>query len=190
MTKEEWQAIRDHDASYDGKFYYTIKRTRKICCPSCSLEKGCTPLNVVIFRTFEEARERGYHACRCCHPERIVCGDPKTELAEEAKEYLKEHYTDKFDLESLADALHINKFYLVRTFRENTGFTLLAYHSSLRCDAAKQLLQKLELSISYIGSVTGFSSASHFSQVFRKMTGKSPREYRREYLNSLDAIAL
>ncbi|MBR0051577.1 MAG: hypothetical protein IJP57_06465, partial [Firmicutes bacterium] len=35
LTKEQWLAIKNNDKAYDGKFYYALKRSKKVCRPSC-----------------------------------------------------------------------------------------------------------------------------------------------------------
>ena len=80
----------------------------------------------------------------------------------------------------------MDKSYLLRTFKEATGRTLLEYHNCVRCEAAKELLTRPELTISFVASAVGYVSASHFTQVFRRHTGKTPSQYRSDYLESLD----
>lgn len=110
----------------------------------------------------------------------------KHELVQNAKSYIEAHCTEKFSLKALSGALYINGSYLLRTFKENTGCTLLWYHNHMRCERAKEMLEKNELSISDVGEKAGFTSSSHFSRIFKKMEGMSPSEYRSEYLCSLN----
>ena len=185
MTKEQWQAIKNKDSSYDGKFFYVLRSTGTICRPSCE-KKIAEPKNVIIFESLEEALAAGYHTCRKCRPELDEWKGVRNELAEAAASYIKEHYTEDFSLDTLADSLHINKFYLLRTFKEITGDTLLAYHNKYRCEIAKKELEAPERPMSYIAFKTGFNSASHFTRVFVKVTGMTPSQYRKEYLKKID----
>jgi len=93
---------------------------------------------------------------------------------------------EKFSLDELAGELHTDRSYLARTFKAVTGQTPLAFHNGVRSDAAKELLKNSELSVSYIASAVGYVSASHFTQVFRKLNGMTPSEWRSAYLRSLD----
>lgn len=106
----------------------------------------------------------------------------KKNLTENAKAYLQAHYLEKFSLDQVADALFINKNYLARVFKETTGHTLLWYHNSLRCEAAKRLLQEDGDSLATVAYKTGFASASHFSRIFKHFVGCTPTEYRRNQL--------
>ena len=99
-------------------------------------------------------------------------------LALAAKAYIDQHYAEKFTLQGLADALFVNASYLSRVFKSRTGKTLLWYHNHARCEAAKRLLSRPDISISRAGELAGFVSSSHFSHIFKKMTGTTPTEYR------------
>ena len=107
-------------------------------------------------------------------------------LCAAAQAYMEAHSAEKFSLDEMAKALFVNGSYLMRAFKRHTGTTPLSYHHMIRCQKAKELLQKPELSIGYIASEVGYVSASHFTQVFRKVTGQTPSRYRATYLRSLD----
>ena len=103
------------------------------------------------------------------------CG---TELTRGAKAYITAHSREKFSLQAVADALYINKSYLLRQFKAHTGCTLLGYHNQVRCEQAAQMLADTKLSISEVGEAVGFVSSSHFTHVFKKTVGMTPTEYR------------
>ena len=104
--------------------------------------------------------------------------DSGQQLVQAAKEYISLHSSEKFSLQALADALYVNKSYLLRLFKARTGDTLLSYHNRVRCEQAKQMLSDTELSISEVGGAVGFVTSSHFTHVFKKIVGITPTEYR------------
>lgn len=106
----------------------------------------------------------------------------KEKLTEQALEYLDTHYTEPFSLDDIAAALFVNKNYLARTFKETTGSTLLQHHNRLRCAKARELLKDPNYTIAVVAFRSGFSSASHFSRIFREYEGVTPSEYRRNCL--------
>ena len=53
----------------------------------------------------------------------------RRELANAAEQLVRERYTQKFSLDALADAVHVDKSYLLRTFKKMKGTTLLAFHN-------------------------------------------------------------
>ena len=102
-------------------------------------------------------------------------------LTKAAIAYLEMHSTEKFSLQEIAASLYVNGCYLLRTFRQQTGVTLLHCHHSIRCEKAKELLTGTDQSISGIGETVGYISSSHFSHIFRKMVGCTPTEYRKAH---------
>jgi len=104
--------------------------------------------------------------------------EPRNSLVPEAEAFIRMHFADKFSLTEIAGTLHVNACYLTRVYKACTGRTLLWYHHYVRCEKAKELLANQELHISQVGELVGFVSSAHFSHIFRKMTGVSPREYR------------
>ena len=185
LTKEQWLAIKNHDASCDGQFYFAVRGGKTFCRPSCP-SKSCTPKNVVLLASLDEATERGYRPCSRCHPELEHWEGAKAELAHAAEKLLGARYMDKFSLDTLAGELHTEKSYLARTFKSVTGQTLLEYHNRVRCEIARELLMNPELSVSYIASKVGYVSASHFTQLFRRIYGVTPTQFRDDYLKSLE----
>jgi transcriptional regulator GlxA family with amidase domain len=62
-------------------------------------------------------------------------------------------------------------------FKQHTGETPMNYIIRLRIDKAKQMLLRQQASTTQVALECGFTSLSHFSNVFKKLTGKSPREF-------------
>ena len=185
MTREQWEAIKNRDKNYDGVFFYGLKTTHHICRPSCT-SRLCNPKNVIIFKSVEEGIMKGYTPCLKCRPEQIEWRGNKRELVEKAIEMIKLNYREKFKLSEIAGELFVNESYLLRIFKEITGYTMLEYHNLIRCEAAKELLINNELSISYISDSVGYISSSHFARRFKKLYGITPLQYRKEYLRSLN----
>lgn len=69
--------------------------------------------------------------------------------------------------------------HLDRLFSEHAGTSYAAEYRRLRLEHARRLLQQSALSISEIAMSTGFSSAGHFSRLYRQTFGQPPRETRR-----------
>lgn len=105
-------------------------------------------------------------------------GSSGTRLVAAVEAYIAAHSADKFSLPEISEALHINGSYLLRVYKARTGHTLLWYHTQVRCEKARGLLEESDLNISEIGEAVGFVSSSHFSHVFKKTTGMTPSDYR------------
>ena len=102
-------------------------------------------------------------------------------LAEAAKAYMEARIEEHFSLRKMADTLYVNQSHLLRTFKQHFGLTPLAYHHLLRCEKAKELLERSSMSISAVGEAVGFVSSSHFAHIFHKTVGCTPSEYRRAH---------
>ncbi len=96
----------------------------------------------------------------------------------EAVGYIHEHLEAGVSLCDVAAALHVNKHYLCRLFKAETGMTVGAYINSARIARAKQLLHDGEESISFVASECGYNEPSVFAKSFKKETGMTPSHYR------------
>lgn len=104
-----------------------------------------------------------------------------TSLCASVRRYMDEHYKESITLDMLAQMFHVSKYHMAHLFTETYKISPINYMLSLRIQEAKQLLQTTDYSLSLISRMLGFSSPSYFSQSFRKQTGTSPQEYRRQY---------
>lgn len=96
-----------------------------------------------------------------------------------ALQIIQLEYSEKITLNYLASKIHINSAYLSRKFHEEVGMGFSEYLNDFRLKKAqKMLIEFPELSISSISEKCGFNSQHYFSQMFRKLTGHSPRDYR------------
>lgn len=93
--------------------------------------------------------------------------------------FIDEQLYDGVTAQRTADHLHFSVDYLSKLFREATGETLSSYIRSRKIEDAKDLLENSPLEIMEIGRRLGFGSHSHFSSVFHKHVGVTPREYRK-----------
>ncbi|WP_026576818.1 response regulator transcription factor [Bacillus sp. UNC438CL73TsuS30] len=97
----------------------------------------------------------------------------------QAVQIIQSEFNEKLTLNYLASKIHINPAYLSRKFQEEVGMGFSEYLNEVRLKAAqKMLIDCPDLSINGISEKCGFNSQHYFSQMFRKMTGKSPRDYR------------
>lgn len=95
-----------------------------------------------------------------------------------ALDYLSEHCTDGFDLGRVAEASGLSKYHLDRVFKQSTGLSPSRYMTTLRLDKAKLLLTDSLTPIADIAVELGFSDQSHFTHVFKRFIGVTPKTYR------------
>lgn len=84
----------------------------------------------------------------------------------------------------MAKLVYLNADYLARLFKKEVGMSIGAYLHECRIQEAKKLLLQAELPINEVAQRVGYDNFSYFSYLFRKRTGVSPNEYRK---NSLSA---
>lgn len=98
-------------------------------------------------------------------------------LAQQARDYLNDHYAEAITLPSLAAALGISVSQLKRVFREQIGQSMVHYLTALRIGEAKRLIREGDLTFTQIAERVGIESIYYFSNLFKKQTGMSPTEY-------------
>ena len=113
--------------------------------------------------------------------ERLRIGRNPSKLTLEVANYIQHHLSEAITAEDIAKSLFLSRPYLSRKFKEETGENLTDFILKEKTEEAKRLLRYSDKSATAIGVYLGFSSQGHFSRVFRKYTGLSPREYREKH---------
>lgn len=104
-----------------------------------------------------------------------------SKIVEQAKRWIRERLHEEISLQAVADALHVNPYYLSRLFRQATNETYLEYTTRLRFERARELLVHTQLKMHEIAERVGFKDANYFSIAFKKFEGVNPTEYRKRY---------
>lgn len=93
--------------------------------------------------------------------------------------YLRANFTDNnISLDLVARSVHLSRFHLSRTFREQTGHRFIDYLTTLRMAEARSLLSLTDLPVTEICRRVGYHESSHFQRTFKSSFGMSPSEYR------------
>jgi AraC family transcriptional regulator len=95
-------------------------------------------------------------------------------------EFIEEHLAEEISLAALAELVDLSLYHFARAFTQSFGVPPHRYHMARRIDRAKSLLEKPAFSVTQIGIQIGFREASSFTRAFRKFTGLTPTEYRRQ----------
>jgi YesN/AraC family two-component response regulator len=107
-----------------------------------------------------------------------------------AREYIHAHFSDNLTLAQVARAAGVHPVYLGQIFRQEFGETLGEYLNRIRVRSAAGMLANSGLSLSAVAADLGFYDQSHFTRVFRQLTGITPGTFRGEYALSKNAAAL
>jgi AraC family transcriptional regulator len=94
-------------------------------------------------------------------------------------DHMEAHLAEPFDLDCLAALCGMSRFHFSRLFRTTTGQTPSGWFMQRRVQKASEMLRKTNLSIIEIALEIGYDNPSHFAQVFRRVTGVSPRNFRK-----------
>ena len=103
-----------------------------------------------------------------------------TGMVRPALDYLEEHFRQPITVKELAEKCCLSESYFYTCFRRETGLSPMAYKNRVCIrNAAYTLISDPEKSIEEISAEYGFTSAIYFRRLFRQITGKTPREYRK-----------
>jgi AraC-like DNA-binding protein len=95
-------------------------------------------------------------------------------------EFIADNFREEIDSSDIAVAADVHPKYAMTVFKKSTGMTLNDYINLLRLSYAQALLMKDEDSVLSIAMDSGFGSLSAFNKSFRKISGQSPSDFRRE----------
>ena len=105
-------------------------------------------------------------------------GDP---IISHARAYLSEHYMNpNLMLQDVAGEVHLSQSHFSTVFAQETGLTFTQYLTALRIGKAKELLEATEMRSSQIAQEVGYNDSHYFSYLFKKTTGVTPSDYRRQ----------
>lgn len=96
----------------------------------------------------------------------------------EAVRFIRANVGRAIGVEDVLEVVPLSRRQLERRFRESIGRSILDEIQQRRIDRARQLLTDTELTLPQIATATGFSSASYFNVVFRKIVGVTPGQFR------------
>jgi AraC-like DNA-binding protein len=95
-----------------------------------------------------------------------------------ARSFIDAHSDEELSLTKVAAAVNMSTNHLSEKFKQVTGINFVDYVARLRIEKALTLLQNVDLRISEIAFAVGFQSLSQFNRVFKKLTRKSPTQFR------------
>ena len=137
--------------------------------------KGAAGLKEAMEILYAHAREQ----MECLERE---TGGNKASCAYRAYEYIEQHYSERgLSLQEICTHLGVSTTRFSSAFKQTFGATFMDVLIGLRMEKARELLASTELKNYEIAEKVGFSDPHYFSIAFKKMTGKTPTEYAREW---------
>ena len=105
---------------------------------------------------------------------------PAAMVMAQVRRYLEDNYMFDLSLDSVGEILHISPAYLSAQFKKYQKMNFLDCLTELRINAAKELLSDPLRSTAEVASMVGYEDSSYFARAFKKRTGMTPTQYRRQ----------
>ena len=126
---------------------------------------------------------------RTLGPEEMEIGeDTLNPVIQRATEYMKSHMDEDIGLVRVAEEVGISPSYLSTLFTQNLNLGFVDYLNQIRIEAACSYMHDERKKVYEIAFMVGFHDEKYFSRVFRKQTGKTPSEYRKEVLGGKEHL--
>lgn len=96
--------------------------------------------------------------------------------------YIQKNYKYDISMQDVARHMNYSEAYFCKLFKQCFNRNFTSYLTEYRVEEAKRLLTESTVNVKEIGRAVGYSDSNYFTKVFRRITGKSPTEYRTEAL--------
>jgi transcriptional regulator GlxA family with amidase domain len=103
------------------------------------------------------------------------------EMVQKAQAYIESKLDEKISVESLSAEFSIGRRNFDRRFIKATGNTPIEYAQRVKIESAKKAFENSRKTVNEVMYEVGYSDVKAFREVFRKITGMSPLEYRAKY---------
>lgn len=107
----------------------------------------------------------------------------KSDKISDVFDYIKDNFKQDISLIEIAKIAHLTPTSFCRMFKTKTKKSFVEYLNEIRVSNACKLLLETEMGISEIAYTCGYKTASNFNQLFKKLTGTTPKEYRKKLEN-------
>ena len=108
-------------------------------------------------------------------------GDTQRVTVEAVREYIDQNYASPIELDDLAERFGIDKGYLSKSFKKQTGQSIIEYTRVVRINEAKELLRFTDQTLDEIGKAVGITPSRYLSEVFKAVEGVVPSDYRKQW---------
>ena len=92
-------------------------------------------------------------------------------------EFIRDNYYNSFSIDNLSHIANLSPYHFIRVFKAETGKTPYEFLLEIKVEKAIELIKARKYTITEIAMMCGFTSSSHFSNVFRKIKGISPTDF-------------
>lgn len=177
-----YQALCEHDARFDGRFFVGVISTGIYCRPVCRVRLPRRD-NCRFFDLAAQAEGAGFRPCLRCRPElaprdrywssedaSAILSQHATALLDDPQTW-RTHGTERATMLWLAQRLGVSDRHLRRIFEQQLGVSPLQYLQTRKLLAAKQLLTDTTLPVSQVALASGFGSLRRFNAAVQQRYG-------------------
>jgi transcriptional regulator GlxA family with amidase domain len=107
--------------------------------------------------------------------------DHNDEAVKLAQQYLEENFQERISVDKVANHVAVSRRSFERRFKQSTGNTVLEYLQRIKIEAAKRSFESSRKNINEVMFDVGYTDTKAFRNVFKKITGLTPIEYRNKY---------
>jgi len=107
---------------------------------------------------------------------------------QKVQDYIEENYCSKISIESLATLINTGRRTFERRFKVATNNTPIEYIQRVRIEAAKKFFEASRKNVSEIMFDVGYTDTKAFRDIFKKITGLTPIEYRNKFARTTNEI--
>ncbi|MDD7887692.1 GlxA family transcriptional regulator [Flavivirga sp. 57AJ16] len=107
--------------------------------------------------------------------------DHSDEEVKRAQKYIEENYQEKITVNDLTKMVAVSRRSFERRFKQATNNTVIEYLQRVKIEVAKRSFESTRKNISEVMFDVGYSDSKAFRNVFKKITGLTPIEYRNKY---------
>ncbi len=181
-----YQAMKAHDARFDGRFFVGVSSTRIYCRPICRVKlpmfKNCS-----FHASAAAAEAAGFRPCLKCRPELapgFAASEASSKMARAAARMIEDAVSGigRFDddVVAIADRIGVTDRHLRRIFQTEFGVSPVQYAQTQRLLLAKRLLTDTSLPVADVAFASGFSSVRRMNSLFAERYGFAPTRLRKE----------
>ncbi|GIO92071.1 helix-turn-helix domain-containing protein [Paenibacillus lactis] len=105
--------------------------------------------------------------------------DAQSRAVAVCKNYIFDHLFERITVHTLAQLVRLHPVYLSHLFKKETGFPVNQYIQREKIREAQKLLVQSDLSVTAISGLLQFNDQSYFTSTFKKLTGVTPKQYRK-----------
>ena len=100
---------------------------------------------------------------------------------QKVQDYIEKNYCDKITIETLAGLINAGRRTFERRFKQATNNTPIEYIQRVRIEAAKKFFEASRKNVNEIMFEVGYTDTNAFRDIFKKITGLTPIEYRNKF---------